>query len=133
MKEGQTQNGISVRWDVSLKKKRQAFFTYAGREEFDTNQLQGTEMLLSHKNSGWQSKGTVVKIQNEEVCLELHSNETPPLIETGYTFECIWVSTTFKRMQSGLKRFVREETSISNYLYRMIMGRVDSHPPDTLI
>lgn len=35
---------MKIRWDLSLKKKRQAFFLYGGREEFDTNTLLGTEM-----------------------------------------------------------------------------------------
>lgn len=90
-------------------------------------------MLLSLKNPNypyWQSKGTVVKVlNNEELCLELHSHDAPPPIDVGYSFECIWVSTSFKRMQSGLKRFLREETSISNYLYKIIIGRIETEPP----
>lgn len=91
-------------------------------------------MQLSLKASNWQSKGTVVKvINNEEICLELHSNDPPPNAEDGFTVECIWVSTTFKRMQIGLKTFVNQESSISNYLYKMILGRIDTQAPPTTI
>ncbi|CAD8211161.1 unnamed protein product [Paramecium octaurelia] len=137
VKEGQVLQSVKVKWDLSLKKKRLAYFLYGGREEFDTNTLQGSEMQLSLKsgNSIWQSKGTVVKvINNEEICLELHQNDPPPNnADEGYTVECIWVSTTFKRMQIGLKTFNLNESSTSNYIYKMILGRIDTVAPPTKV
>ncbi|CAD8124849.1 unnamed protein product [Paramecium sonneborni] len=137
VKEGQVLQSVKVKWDLSLKKKRLAYFLYGGREEFDTNTLLGSEMQLSLKsgNNIWQSKGTVVKvINNEEVCLELHQSDPPPNnADEGYTVECIWVSTTFKRMYIGLKTFVNQDSSISNYLYKMILGRIDTLPPPTQV
>jgi regulator of nonsense transcripts 1 len=65
--------------------------------------LLGNELEISLKNHptypNWTSKGTVVRVlNNDEVCLDIHSNENPPPVNTGYQIEFIWRSTTFKRM-----------------------------------
>jgi len=70
--------------------------------------LLGNELEISLKSAThqWTSKGTVVKVMNnDEVCLELYSNEAPPPVNTGYTIEFIWKSITYKRIQKGLRRF----------------------------
>ena len=36
LKESQTQSGITVRWDMSLKKKRLAYFIFSSKEDFGT-------------------------------------------------------------------------------------------------
>lgn len=92
-----------MRWDFSLKKKRQAFFLFAAKEDFDSNMLLNNELELSLRNHAtypsWSSKGLVVKVLiNDEICLELYSNEPPPPVNSGYSIEFIWRSTTFKRM-----------------------------------
>ena len=52
-------------------------------------------------------------MNNEDICLEVFSNEPPPPGKEGYTIEIIWKSTSFTRMKNGLKRFTRRPDCIS--------------------
>jgi len=66
---------------------------------------------------------------DEEVCLELRNQNPPPSnILTGYTVELVWKSTSYKRMDHGLKQFWTNSNSISSYLYFRILG-FDNDPP----
>lgn len=48
----------------------------------------------------WECVGHVVRIQNEEVALELRSNAGCPIdISRGYCVDFVWKSTSFDRMQ----------------------------------
>ena len=117
--------GINVRWEMSLKKRRLAYFLFASKEEFESTLLPGNELRLSINHSGfkWTSLGHVVKItSNEEICLELSSSIPPPTVNTGYTVEFVWKSTSYERMKKGLKTFWKDEESISSYLYYKLLG-----------
>lgn len=65
---------------------------------------------------------------NEEVCLEL-VNTNPPPVDSGYKVEFVWKSTSYNRMKKGLRRFSKDEKSISGYLYYKILGQ-DRQKPD---
>lgn len=64
----------------------------------------------------------------EEVCLEVLSHDPPPPVQTGYTVEFVWKNTVYTRMRTGLKRFWKDNTSISSYLYYRLLGQ-DPEPP----
>jgi len=121
LKQSQTQKGINVRFEMSMKKKRLAFFLFASKEDFDSNLMPGNELMLSLNSNlypFWQSRGHVIKItSNEEICLELESKKPPPPVSAGYMVEFVWRSTSFARMKVGLKKFWKDEESISSYLY----------------
>ena len=71
----------------------------------------------------WQSKGMVTMItESEEIVLELKEKKVPKHLTENYTIEFVWHSTSYNRMKTGLKRFVDDEKSISNYLYKSILG-----------
>ena len=65
MKEKQTQEGITVRWDMGLNKKRIAYFQFASPET-ELRVLTGDELLLRHPgdndHAAWQGSGTVVRL-----------------------------------------------------------------------
>lgn len=97
---------------------------FASKQDYDTSLLPGNELKLSLKTDkyDWSSKGIVVKVMgNEEVCLELTNNNPPP-VESGYKVQFIWKSTTFNRMKKGLRRFSKEQKSITGYLYHKLLG-----------
>lgn len=49
-------------------------------------------------------------------------NNNPPPVDSGYKVEFVWKSTTYNRMKKGLRRFSKEEKSITGYLYHKILG-----------
>ncbi len=55
-------------------------------------------------------------------------SDPPPQVTTGYTVEFVWRQTSYVRMKKGLKRFWKDETSISSYLYYKLLGK-DIQPP----
>jgi regulator of nonsense transcripts 1 len=59
---------------------------------------------------------------NGEVGLELKTNKVPLNILDGYILEFVWKSVSYDRMQSALKTFAVDDTSVSGYLYHRILG-----------
>jgi len=54
---------------------------------------------------------------NEEICLELkNSKGCPNDQDLRLTIEFIWKSTSFDRMKQALRIFMKDETSLSNYM-----------------
>ncbi|CAD7969242.1 unnamed protein product [Amoebophrya sp. A120] len=140
MKESQSQQNVKVRWDIALNKKRLAMF-YFTKETNDIRLAPGDELRLKHEfgikhpESGqmvsWECQGTVTKINSqEEVCLELRNAEKKgpwdnELVD-GFTVEFVWKSTSFDRMQTAMRIFAVNETSVSGYLYHRLLG----HDPE---
>jgi regulator of nonsense transcripts 1 len=126
MKESQTQDGVSVRWDMGLNKKRVAHFLFP-KADNELRLVPGDELKLRFVGDAthqpWQSVGHVVKITNEEVALELRSNQGAPVEAThGFSVDFVWKSTSFDRMQSAMKTFAVDETSVSGYIYHRLLG-----------
>lgn len=123
-KEAQTQRNIKVRFEYSsVSKKRQAFFIFPNEENIRL--VAGDELKLifddQDGNQQWKSRGHIVRIVNEEICLELkNSKGAPTKNENGdplkFTIEFIWKSTSFDRMKLALRIFQRDEQSVSNYM-----------------
>lgn len=125
-KESQTQNNIRVRWDWSLAKRRQAYFMFPNEGD-NVRLVAGDELKLKFDENGvtkWKSRGHIVKITaSEEICLELKNSRAPPTDpEAKFTVEFVWKSTSFDRMKLALKIFLKDETSISEYIFYKILG-----------
>jgi regulator of nonsense transcripts 1 len=129
MKESQTQDNISVRWDIGLNKKRIAWFSFQ-RVDADLRLVPGDELRLRYAGDSmrpaWQSVGHVIKlniVQNEEVALELRSSQGAP-VDVSYPFsiDFVWKSTSFDRMTKAMQVFAAEESAMSAYLYHKILG-----------
>lgn len=76
----QTQEGVTIRWDQGLNKKRLAWFQPTSGQELRL--VPGDELCLRYSGEGaklWECVGHVVRIQNEEVALELRSNAGCPI------------------------------------------------------
>lgn len=114
-----------MRFDWGANKKRYAYFMFPNEE--NVRLVPGDELRLCYEYNGqvkWQSKGSIIKSnQNEEICLELkNSKGLPTDPDCRFTVEFIWKSISFDRMRLALKIFMRDETSISNYLFYKILG-----------
>lgn len=75
-------------------------------------------------HASWQCAGHVVRLTaSEEVGLEMRSNQGCPIdVNHGFSVDFVWKSTSFDRMQSAMKTFAIDETSVSAYLYHKLLG-----------
>lgn len=129
-KESQSRDGLMVRWDVGLNKRRIAYFTFPSDEEV-TRLMVGDELQLRHVTSNpdgtrntWIGRGSVLKFTAmEEVGLELKNSVGAPTEHTtGFSVDFLWKATSFDRMQAAMKAFALDETSVSGYIYHLLLG-----------
>ncbi|CAF4463145.1 unnamed protein product [Rotaria socialis] len=136
LKESQTQENISVRWDMGLNKKRLAYFSLPKANE-EMRLMAGDELRLRYVGDSskltWSGVGHVVKVPNnygEEIGTELRISQGAPIeFSTNFVVEFVWKSTSFDRMQAALKTFAVDENSVSAYLYHRLLG----HEVDDLV
>jgi regulator of nonsense transcripts 1 len=101
-----------------MNKRRMAYFVFPNEDNIRL--VPGDELKLMYELDGqpkWKSRGHIVRIINEEICLELkNSKGAPTEPDLRFTVEFIWKSTSFDRMRLALKIFQRDESSVSNYM-----------------
>jgi hypothetical protein len=56
-----------------------------------------------------------------EIALEMRSASIPATISDGYVAEFVWKSTSYDRMQTALKTFAVDDTSVSGFLYHKLL------------
>jgi len=92
-----------------------------------------TKMMetLKVNGDGWEGVGYVVKIQDNEVQLEMRSKKVPDMVTKEFTVVFVWKGVSYERMQTALKNLAINDLSVSGYLYHHLMG----HPniPDQRI
>ncbi|GAB2273676.1 Regulator of nonsense transcripts 1-like protein [Dionaea muscipula] len=127
MKESQSKDNLTVRWDIGLNKKRIAYFVFP-KEDNELRLVPGDELRLRYSGDAahpsWQSVGHVIKLTpQEEVALELRASQGVPIdVNHGLSVDFVWKSTSFDRMQSAMKTFAVDETSVSGYIYHHLLG-----------
>ncbi|KAK4350991.1 hypothetical protein RND71_030304 [Anisodus tanguticus] len=127
MKESQSKDNLTVRWDIGLNKKRVAYFVFP-KEDNELRLVPGDELQLRYSGDAahpaWQSVGHVIKLTaQEEVALELRASQGVPVDVThGLSVDFVWKSTSFDRMQTAMKTFAVDETSVSGYIYHHLLG-----------
>lgn len=79
IKEQQTQDGVSVRWDMGLNKKRIAVFKF-GRDEYEARLMIGDELRLKLDalsvrlhGKAWESVGQVGVVRYTRIHMYVHS------------------------------------------------------------
>ncbi|WVQ63393.1 uncharacterized protein L199_001546 [Kwoniella botswanensis] len=129
MKESQTENDITIRWDMGLNQKRLAWFCMPKLESGEVRLAVGDELRLKFvgtTSAGWEGIGSVIKIPNnvsDEICLELRRNDGVPSDCThGFSVDFVWKATSFDRMQAAMKTFAIDEKSVSGYIYHKLLG-----------
>jgi regulator of nonsense transcripts 1 len=136
VKESQTQDGVTVRWDMGLNKKRIAWFTFP-RVDTELRLVPGDELRLRYAgdavNPPWQCVGHVIKLnqtQVDEVALELRSNQGVPIhITHPFSVDFVWKSTSFDRMLAAMRTFARDNSALSSYLYKRLLGHETAEQP----
>lgn len=127
MKESQSKDNVTIRWDVGLNKKRVAYFVFP-KEDNELRLVPGDELRLRYSGDAahptWQSVGHVIKLTaQEEVALELRASQGVPIdLNHGFSVDFVWKSTSFDRMQGAMKTFAVDETSVSGYIYHHLLG-----------
>ncbi|KAJ2450819.1 ATP-dependent RNA helicase [Coemansia sp. RSA 2336] len=123
MREAQTQDGISVRWDVGLSGRALAYFQLPKYELGELRLVIGDELRLTLAGrETWSEAGHVIKLPNgtsDEICVEM---ATAGEASAGYSVDFVWKSTTFDRMQAAMKRFAVMEAAVSEYIYHRLLG-----------
>ncbi|WWC92379.1 uncharacterized protein L201_007336 [Kwoniella dendrophila CBS 6074] len=132
MKESQTENDITIRWDMGLNQKRLAWFCMPKLESGEVRLAVGDELRMKFvgtsggSSEGWEGIGSVIKIPNnvsDEICLELRRNDGVPSDCThGFSVDFVWKATSFDRMQAAMKTFAIDEKSVSGYIYHKLLG-----------
>ncbi|VAH45789.1 unnamed protein product [Triticum turgidum subsp. durum] len=132
MKESQSKDSVTVRWDIGLNKKRVAYFVFP-KEDNELRLVPGDELRLRYSGGtshpAWQSVGHVIKLTaQEEVALELRASQGVPVeLNNGFSVDFVWKSTSFDRMQGAMKTFAVDETSVSGYIYHHLLGHEVEH------
>ncbi|RHY34500.1 hypothetical protein DYB32_000902 [Aphanomyces invadans] len=128
MKESQTQENVFVRWDIGLNKKRNAIFT-TNRPDSEFRLVPGDEIRLRLGGGSamvygkdWEGTGHVLRLDESEVTLEMRNSHVPVEITDGYCVDFVWKATSFDRMQSAMKTFAVDDTSLTGYLYHKLLG-----------
>ncbi|XP_012486781.1 regulator of nonsense transcripts 1 homolog isoform X1 [Gossypium raimondii] len=127
MKESQSKDNVTVRWDIGLNKKRVAYFVFP-KEDNELRLVPGDELRLRYSGDAahpaWQAVGHVIKLTaQEEVALELRASQGVPVdVSHGFSVDFVWKSTSFDRMQGAMKTFAVDETSVSGYIYHHLLG-----------
>ncbi|KAF7810028.1 regulator of nonsense transcripts 1-like protein [Senna tora] len=127
MKESQSKDNVTIRWDIGLNKKRVAYFVFP-KEDNELRLVPGDELRLRYSGDAahpaWQSVGHVIKLTaQEEVALELRASQGVPVdTNHGFSVDFVWKSTSFDRMQGAMKTFAVDETSVSGYIYHHLLG-----------
>ncbi|XP_031390942.1 regulator of nonsense transcripts 1 homolog [Punica granatum] len=127
MKESQSKDNVTIRWDIGLNKKRIAYFIFP-KEDNELRLVPGDELRLRYSGDAahpaWQSVGHVIKLTaQEEVALELRASQGAPVdVNHGFSVDFVWKSTSFDRMQGAMKTFAVDETSVSGYIYHHLLG-----------
>jgi len=126
-KESQTKENITVRWTEGINHKDVAIFHLPLGDDSDLRVMAGDELMLrypgnSHRGA-WSATGHVVRIENEEIHLELRrAKNTPTEEQYGFMVDFIWKPITFERMQKAMKTFAVDEYSVTGYIYHVILG-----------
>ena len=140
MKEAQAQDRTDVRWDQGLNKKRVAHFVF-NQHDNNVKLVVGDELLLRHQGDAahppWSCLGTIVRLSSQDdTALELKVDKesaeaaarAPTDLTHDFTVELIWKPVAYDRMQTALKTFAVDETSVSGYIYHRLLGHEVEQP-----
>jgi len=131
-KEAQTQDGVTVRWHLSLNQKYVALVRLP-RSDHELRIVPGDELKLRYEAVGsarWEGSGNVLRQVDNEISLEMRSNHKVPTgASDGFSLDFVWKSTSFDRMQVAMRKLAVDEQCTSVYLYHVLLGQeVDMEP-----
>lgn len=132
LKEAQSEDNLTVRWDYGLNNKHLVSFTLHKIESGDVKLAVGDEMRIKYKGElrqPWEGVGYVIKIpnnQSDEVELELrkagNEKNVPTDLSHNFSADYVWKATSYDRMQLAMKTFAVDEMSVSGYIFHTLLG-----------
>lgn len=132
LKEAQSEDNLTVRWDLGLNNKHLVSFNLQKIESGDVKLAVGDEMRLRYKGElrqPWEGVGYVIKIpnnQSDEVSLELrkagNEKSIPTDLSHNFSADYVWKATSYDRMQLAMKTFAVDEMSVSGYIFHTLLG-----------
>lgn len=142
LKEAQSEDGLTVRWDYGLNNKHIVSFALQKIESGDVKLAVGDEMRLRYNGElrpAWEGVGYVVKIpnnQSDEVALELrkvgNEKQVPTDLSHNFSADYVWKATSYDRMQLAMKTFAVDEMSVSGYIFHVLLGHEAQFQPPKL-
>ena len=133
-REAQTRDGVRVRWDIGLNKRRVAYFSLGACNSDTARVAIGEELILRRlsfdakdgSRRAWSARGTIVKFsEQDEIALELRgtsARSAPTQRTDDFSLDFVWKSTSFDRAQNAMKAFALDETSVSAHIYHLLLG-----------
>lgn len=133
LKEAQSEDNLTVKWDVGLNNKNIASFELHKIESGDVKLAVGDEMRIRYcgeLHPPWEGVGYVVKIpnnQSDEVKLELRKSgndkSVPVHCSHNFSADYVWKATSYDRMQLAMKTFAVDDNSVSGFIVHKLLGR----------
>ena len=131
-KEAVRFDNLSLRFSVSETTNRTlAEITIAAHQQDYLRLNVGDEMrltlasILAETDEDWFCHGTVIHISDDgsELVLALMGKgRFPEHVLSGYSLTFVWKAVAFDRMQTAMKAFAVDDSSLSGYLYHRILG-----------
>ncbi|KRZ28365.1 Regulator of nonsense transcripts 1 [Trichinella pseudospiralis] len=129
------QHNVTVRWSISPRRRRVAYFEFNKIWDTDVKLLPGDELILNSNfnENDWKASGRVIQVPEnfgEEVGIELMKarDAPPPEVTDGYTVSFGWRSIQSDRMFTALKN-LGVESCVSSAIYCKILGHDYEEPP----
>ncbi|KRX99386.1 Regulator of nonsense transcripts 1, partial [Trichinella pseudospiralis] len=129
------QHNVTVRWSISPRRRRVAYFEFNKIWDTDVKLLPGDELILNSNfnENDWKASGRVIQVPEnfgEEVGIELMKarDAPPPEVTDGYTVSFGWRSIQSDRMFTALRN-LGVESCVSSAIYCKILGHDYEEPP----
>ncbi|GMH92250.1 hypothetical protein TL16_g12291 [Triparma laevis f. inornata] len=123
------QVNVSIEWGKSINNRWQVTFS---NNQHSNKLMVGDEMSIELDRGGeflnggraFTGRGYIKVISDDAIVLELQTTTSsiPSSITTNYNLDFIWKSVSFDRMQTSLKTFAVDDSSVSGYIYHKILG-----------
>lgn len=123
------QVNVQIEWGKSINNRWQVTFS---NNQHSNKLMVGDEMSIELDRGGeflnggrtFSGRGYIKVITDDSIVLELQKTTSaiPSSITTNYNLDFIWKSVSFDRMQTSLKTFAVDDSSVSGYIYHKILG-----------
>ncbi|KAG0473014.1 hypothetical protein HPP92_014871 [Vanilla planifolia] len=128
MKESQSKDNVTIRWDIGLNKKRIAYFVFP-KEDNELRLVPGDELRLRYSGDAahpaWQSVGHVIKLTaQEEVALELRASQGVPIdLNHGFSVDFVWkIVDVSINIQALFFLVLFSAWELERYIYHHLLG-----------
>lgn len=115
---------VDISWDIGLNQRKQAIFRLP-HADISNRLMIGDELEISTTISlteKWVGEGQVMKIDDNQITLQMKSKNIPMNITSGYRIDYLWSDIPYKRMKNAVRRFSTVKEAMSEYLWNSLLG-----------